>query len=77
MKRAIVDALEWACRHTDPLNRVPGWSRVYRCQLARASRWLDGRWETGRWPQHNDEEWEEWWENLPEEEYGEGHWHAW
>jgi hypothetical protein len=38
---------------------------------------LDGRWQTGRWPQHNDEEWEEWWENLPEEEYGEGHWHAW
>jgi len=77
MKRAIVDGLEWACRHTDPLDRLPGWTRIYQCHLARLSRWLDGRWQTGRWPQHNDDEWEEWWDNLPEEELATGHWHVW
>jgi hypothetical protein len=58
------------------MERVPGWNRVYHCQLARLSRWLDGRWNTGRWPIHSEEEWESWWDSLPDEDDGE-HWHAW
>ncbi|MBV9098481.1 MAG: hypothetical protein JO079_10530 [Frankiaceae bacterium] len=78
MKRVIVDGLEWACRHTDPLNRIPGWDRVYQCHLARLSSWLDHRWRTGRWQRHdNDDEYDEWMDGLTQDTIENGHWHAW
>lgn len=77
MRRWIVDGLEWACRQTDALERLPGWGRVYHCHLARVSRWLDDRWQTGRWPEHGDfDDWSEWFENLQGEDFESGHWHA-
>jgi len=74
-----VDGLEVACRATRYVEWIPGWRRVYpRCLLARWSNWLDERWGTGRWPTHHDyEEWEAWYDTLPEDELRSGHWHAW
>jgi hypothetical protein len=81
IKRRVVDGLEVTCRATPVVEWIPGWRRLYpRCFLAQWSNRLDDRWETGRWPVHDDEGWEArevGFENLSEEELDQGHWHAW
>jgi hypothetical protein len=78
----IVNGLEVACRQTRYLEWIPGWNRVYHCELARWSSQLDQRWATGRWPIHAApgvegwDAWEEWYESLSDEERKRGHWHV-
>ena len=76
----VIDGLEVACRLTRALEWLPGWSRVYQCQLARWSNQLDARWHTKRWPLHGSalggEEWEAWYEELTVTGREAGHWHV-
>jgi hypothetical protein len=74
----LVDALERACAATRLVEWVPGWHRIYpQCLLARWSAALDHRWSLGKWSPADDEEWETWFDNLPESELQRGHWHHW
>jgi hypothetical protein len=78
VKRTIVDGLEVACRATRFIEWMPGWHRVYpQCLFARWSFELDERWATARWPAHADDEWDEWFDGLPQEELRGGNWHHW
>jgi hypothetical protein len=83
VRRLLVDTLEVGCRATRLIEWVPGWNRLYHCQLARWSNQLDARWSTGRWPLHNApgpegwDEWEAWYDSLTEEQKDTGHWHVW
>ena len=77
----IVDGLEVGCRATRFLERAPGWSRVYRCNLAKWSNQLDERWGTGRWAVHGWglaawDAWEPWYEGLTAQQRDTGHWHV-
>lgn len=79
LERAVVVALERACTATRYVEKLPGWHRLYpQCLFARWSNALDERWNTGVWPAHDDyDKWSEWFENLPEGELRNGHWHHW
>jgi hypothetical protein len=82
VRRWIVDGLEVGCRATRLVELVPGWNRVYHCNLAKWSNQLDARWGTGKWPLHNSvaegwDEWEAWWKSLSEEQRLAGHSHVW
>lgn len=79
----IVEGLERACRTTRLLEWVPGWNRLYHCQLAMWSNRLDARWGTKKWHVHSDrseegwDEWETWFGTLTDQQIATGHWHAW
>ena len=82
MGRWIVEGLELGCRATRLVEWVPGWNRVYHCDLARWSNQLDARWETGKWPVHGSglegwDEWHAWWESLTDQRRIARHWHVW
>jgi hypothetical protein len=78
----IVDALELACRAMRLVEWVPGWNRIYHCDLARWSNELDAKWGTNRWPIHEStfrdwDSWQAWWDSLSYDEQENGHWHSW
>jgi hypothetical protein len=78
----IVSGLEVTCRSTRHLEWIPGWNRIYHCELAKWSNQLDKRWSTGRWSTHAAaglegwDDWEQWYESLSDEERERTHWHV-
>jgi hypothetical protein len=77
-----VQSLEVGCRVTRFVEWVPGWKRVYHCNLARLSNQLDARWHTGQWHTHGSglegwDEWDAWFSSQSDERLATGHWHAW
>jgi hypothetical protein len=78
----IVNGLKVACRQTRHLEWIPGWKRIYHCELAKWSRALDQRWATDRWPVHEApgpegwEEWERWFGSLSDQDIERSHWHS-
>jgi hypothetical protein len=82
LQRWIVDVLEIGCRATRLVEWVPGWNRLYQCDLAKWSNELDARWGTERWPVHEStfqdwDDWGTWWDSLSDDERLGGHWHSW
>ncbi len=78
----VVDVLEFGCHATRLLEWVPGWNRLYQCDLAKWSNQFDARWGTERWAVHESafqdwDDWGAWWDSLSDDERQAGRWHSW
>jgi hypothetical protein len=80
VKTLIVDGLEracWAMRHVE---RIPvvGLRLYPLCVFAQWSYDLDKRWGTRRWPYHDWDSWERWYEQTMKDPdaFDKGRWHA-